>query len=178
MVADVNIMRITAAGCTLTDITSACTRVSTSDSPTPGAGNPIPVPTSGSNYSYWLSTILYAACAPDNSITNITWYTDGSNTFGTGTQGTVITASEYVPATGTSGSSGIILSTACHLGLNGAPSDLFLYASGCQLAVAGSIATATGSFPDDHVVLQVSIDTTASPGNSGEETVTWQFDEA
>jgi len=176
MVADINIMRITAAGCTLTDITSACTRVSTSDSPTPGAANPIPVPSSGSNYSYWLSTILYAACAPDNGINNITHFSDGGNGFGTGVSAFVTTASEYEVATGTSGSSGIILAAACHAGMNTAPSPMFDFSSGCKMPVVGTLGAVTGSFAD-HVVSQISLDTTASPGNSGEETMTWEFDE-
>ena len=176
MVADINIMRVTTSSSTLTDITSACTRISTSDSPTPALTNPIPIPTSGSNYSYWATTTLYAASPADNSINNITWYSDGVNSFGTGVSATVATASQFVVPTGTAGSSGIILSTGCHGGLNGAPSSLFLYTSSCQLAVAGSVAAVTGSF-GEKVVFQVSIDTTASPGNSGEETVTWQFDE-
>jgi hypothetical protein len=176
MVADINVMRITTSSCTLTDITTACTRVSTSDSPTPATANPIPIPSSGSNYAFFASTILYAACAPDNSINNIKHYSDGGNGFGTGVSAFVVTASQYEVATGTAGSSGIILSTACHAGLDGSPSPMFDFSSGCKMPVAGSIASTTGSFAD-HVVLQISVDTTGSPGNSGEETMTWEFDE-
>ena len=176
MVADINIMRITTSSCTLTDITSACTRVSTSDSPIPGAANPIPIPSSGSNYSFFVSTILYAACAPDNEISNIKHYSDGGNGFGTGVSAFVTTASEYEVATGTAGSSGIILSNACHAGMNTAPSPMFDFSSGCKMPVVGTLGATTGSFAD-HVVFQISVDTTGSPGNSGEETMTWEFDE-
>jgi hypothetical protein len=176
MAADIDIYRLTGTTPTFTDITTACTRASTSDSPTPGTANPIPVPTAGSNYSYWVSTQLYSACAPDNAINNIKWYTDGSNTFGTGTNAIVSTASSYVQATGAAGSSGSILDTTNHTGLIGATSDMFLYASGCKLSVAGSIAATTGSF-GNRVVFQIRVDTTGSAGNSGEETLTWEFDE-
>ena len=177
MAADIDIYRLTgtAGTPTYTDITSASTRMSTSDSATPGTSNPVPIPTSGSNYTYWVTTQLYAACAPDNAVNNIKWYTDGTNTFGTGTNGLITPASAYVQATGTAGSSGVLLGTGCHLGASTA-SDLFLYTSSCKLSVAGSIGATTGSF-GDRVVYQVRVDTTASPGNSGEETFTWEYDE-
>lgn len=179
MAATVQIRRLTGAGAaSSTDITSACTRASTSDSSTPGTSTPIPVPTSGSNYSYWVTTQLFAASAADNSLTNVKWYTDGSNSFGTGVTCNVSTASTYVQATGTSGSSGAHLTVANYstLATDGA-SNAFTYTSSCKLAVAGSIAATTGSFAD-RVVFQLSVDTTASAGNSGEETFTWEYDEA
>jgi hypothetical protein len=177
MAADIDIYRLTgtAATPTYTSIIGASTRMSTSDSATPAATNPLPIPSSGSNYTYWVTTQLYAACAPDNSINNVKWYTDSSNTFGTGLNALVTAASSYVQATGTSGSSGVLLGTGCHLGACAA-SDFFLYTSSCKLPVAGSIGSTTGSFAD-RVVYQVRADTTASPGNSGEETLTWEYDE-
>ena len=179
MPATIQIRRLTGvnASITSTDITSACTRASTSDAAAPGASNPIPIPTSGSNHSYWVTTQLNATVAPDNSITNIKWYSDGSNTFGTGVTAIVATASAYASATGTAGSSGSVLNTTNHASLVGAPSDMFTYTSGCLLSVAGSIGNTTGSF-GNRVIWQLSVISTASPGNTGEETLTFQFDES
>jgi len=53
---------------------------------------------------------------------------------------------------------------------------MFLYTNACKLSVAGSIAATTGSF-GDRIVFQVRVDTTAGAGNSGEETLTFEFDE-
>lgn len=183
MVATIRIMRVSGSinggVYDYSIINSASARASTSDSASPGTSNPVPIPSSGCNHTYWVSAQLYSACAPDNSITNIKWYTDGTNTFGTGTECMVAAASSYVQATGAAGSSGSILSVANHAGLTNAPSNAFQYTSAAasQLSVTGSIAAATGSF-GYYVVYQVSVASTASAGNSGEETFTFAYDEA
>lgn len=185
MAATVRIMRLTGshgggASPDYTNITSACTRMSTSDVPSPGTDNPIPIPSSGSNYSFWVTTNLYSACAPDNSIDNIEWYTDGTNSFGTGTNLIVSNASGYVQAVGNTGSSGSLLDTTNHTGLKGAASNAFTYTSNAasRLAIAGSIASTTGCIGDEFVVFQLRVDTTATAGNTGEEQFTWSFDES
>jgi len=186
MAATIRIMRLTGANTLVggatplyTNITTASTRMSTSDAAVPGTANPIPVPTSGCNHSMWVTTQLYSACAPDNSITNIKWYTDGTNSFGTGTECLVATASSYVVATGGAGSSGSLLNTTNHAGLIGAASNAFTYTSNSasKLSVAASIAAATGSF-GDRVIFQLNVGTTGVAGTSGEETFTFAFDEA
>lgn len=183
MVATIRIMRLTGANNLMggsplyTDITSASTRMSTSDSAAPGTTNPIPIPTSGCNHSFWVTTQLYSACPPDNSITNIKWYTDGTNSFGTGTEFIVATASSYVTASGTAGSSGLLLTVGNHGGLTSAPSNAFQYTSSSPLSVSGSIGNTTGSF-GYRVVYQLNVAPTASAGNTGGETLTFSFDEA
>ena len=162
-----------------TDVNSASVTVGTSDEASNASA--IPIPSSGSNHSYWTTTALVATVAPDNAINNLKWYTDGTNSFGTGVTGIVITASAYAQAVGTAGSSGALLDSACHGGLSGcsgaATSDLFLYDSGCKLTVTGSIGATTGSIGDKFVVQQLSVISTAGAGNTGEETVTFEFDE-
>jgi hypothetical protein len=175
MAATVQIERFYGAGATACDITSACTRAGTSDEFS--SGSYIPVPSSGSNYSYWVTTGLYCTAAPDNSLNNIQWYTDGANSLGTGITANVAAASSYVQATGTAGSSGLILDTTNHTGLTDAASNAFDYVTGARLDVSGSIGATTGAF-GDYVVLQLSVDTNAGAGNSGEETFTWTYDEA
>lgn len=176
MAAVVKIRRLTGptAG-TATDVTSGSVHAGTEDVNTSPCR--IPVPTSGSNHSFWINTQLQCACAPDNSLTNIKFYTDGTNSFGTGVTAIVSTASVYIGASGTAASSGQVLNTTNHASLTGAPSDLFLYTSSCKLTVAGSIAATTGSF-GNRVVTQLSVISTANAGNTVGETQTWEWDEA
>lgn len=176
MPATVQIVRLTGAGPTATDITSINTRANAEDAhTTAGTSNPIQVPASGTNYSYWVSTRLNVTVAPSGSISNLRWYSDGSNNLGTGVTMKVNTASSYVQATGTPGETGTQLTTGNHASLAGAPSDAFGYTSGSPLSVTGSTST-TGQF-GDYVVYQIEVADTASPGATSQETVTWKYDE-
>lgn len=162
-----------------TDVNSASVTVGTSDEAQNASA--IPIPSSGSNHSFWTTTALVATVAPDNAINNLKWYSDGTNSFGTGVTAIVTTASAYVQAVGTAGSSGALLDSACNAGISGCPgaatSDLFLYTSGCKMTITGSIAATTGSIGDKFVVQQLSVISTAGAGNSGEESITFEFDE-
>lgn len=163
------------AAATSTNISSGSLRYGTSDEVSPST---IPVPTSGSNYSYWRNVQLHATVAPDNALNNIKFWTDGGNGFGTGITATVGAASAYTQATGTAGSSGVFLNVANYATLSsGGASDLFAYTSSCKLTVAGSLGAATGSF-GNRVVSQMSVISTASAGNTPEETMTWSWDES
>ena len=178
MVATVLIRRLTGAGPTATDITSINTRANAYDThSTADTTNPIRIPPSGTNYSYWVVTRLDVTVTPVGTINNVQWYTDGSNGFGTGVTCKVNTATGYVQATGTAGTTGIQLTTGNYATLAGAPTDAFAYNSGATLAVAGSISNpSTGQF-GDRVVYQVEVGTTAAPGATPTETFTWQYDE-
>lgn len=180
MAATVLVARYNGAGAGASnDVNSASVTVGTSDDAT--SASAIPIPSSGSNHSFWANFALVATAAPDNAINNLFWYTDGTNSLGTGVTGIVTTASAYVQGVGTAGSSGALLDSACHGGLSGcdgaATSDMFLYTSSCKLTVTGSIAATTGSIGDKFVVHQLSVISTAGAGNSGEETLTFEFDE-
>ena len=180
-VATVQIHRITGtlAASTATNVTSGSIHAGTQDANT--SPSRIPVPSSGSNYSYWFTLGLNCTASADNSLNNVKFYTDGGNSLGTGVTALIAVASSYTSAIGTAGSSGVILSSASYVSLSGtapATSSLFLYTSGCQLTLTGSLAGAvTGSFAN-RVAIQLSVDTTASAGNSGAETLTFTWDEA
>lgn len=180
MAATVTIRRWTGAsgGPTKTDITAINTRANAEDAhTTAGTSNPVQVPESGSNYSYWVSTRLSADTSPSGTIDNIRWYTDGSNNFGTGITHVVNTASAYVQATGTAGVTGTELTTGNHANLAGAPANSFARTSGSPLTVTGSISNpSTGDF-GHFVVWQFVIDSTAGPGASAQETFTFKYDE-
>lgn len=180
MPADVSIRRWTGdvGSPTKTDITSINTRANAEDAhSTAGVANSIAIPAAGTNYSYWVSTRLSADTTPSGTINNLRWYTDGSNGFGTGVTCKVNTASDYVQATGTPGTSGTQLTTGNHADLAGAPGNAFDYTEGSPLAVTGSIDNpGTGDF-GHLVVYQIEVADTASPGTTPADTFTWKYDE-
>lgn len=176
MAATVQIVRLTGAGPTATDITSINTRANAEDAhTTAGTTNSILVPAAGTNYSYWVVTRLNVTAITSGTVDNVKWYTDGSNNFGTGVTCKVNTATGYVQATGTAGTTGTQLTTGNYATLAGAPSDAFGYTSGSPLSVSGS-ATATGQF-GDRVVYQIEVGTTAASGATATETFTWRYDD-
>jgi hypothetical protein len=176
MAATVQIVRLTGAGPTATDITSINTRANAEDAhTTAGTSNSILVPTSGTNYSYWVVTRLNVTAITAGTVDNVKWYTDGTNNFGTGVTCKTNTATGYVQATGTAGTSGTQLTTGNYATLAGAPTDAFAYTSGSPLSVAGT-TTVTGQF-GDRVVYQIEVGTTAASGATAQETFTWKYDD-
>jgi hypothetical protein len=185
MAATVLIRRRTGASgsITETDITGINTRANAEDAhSTAGTTNPIKVPASGTNYSYWVSTRLDATVTPAGTIDNLRWFTDGANGLGTGitakgAKASTTTDAGYREATGTPGETGTQLLQANHSGLDEAPADIFGFTSGSPKALTGSISNpSTGQF-GDHWVYQIEVDDTAGPGASGSETLTFRYDE-
>lgn len=176
MAATVLIRRLTGAGPTATDITSINTRANAEDAhSTAGTTNSILVPAAGTNYSYWVVTRLDVTAITSGTVDNVKWYTDGANNFGTGVTCKVNTASGYVQATGTAGTSGTQLTTGNYATLAGAPVDAFTYTSASPLSVTGTTST-TGQF-GDRVVYQIEVGTTAASGATAQETFTWRYDD-
>lgn len=176
MAATVQIVRLTGAGPTATDITSINTRANAEDAhTTAGTSNSILVPAAGTNYSYWVVTRLNVTAITSGTVDNVKWYTDGSNNFGTGVTCKGNTATGYVQATGTPGTTGTQLTTGNYATLAGAPSDVFAYTSGSPLSVSGTTTT-TGQF-GDRVVYQIEVGTTAASGATATETFTWRYDD-
>lgn len=176
MAATVIINRLTGAGPTATDITSINTRANAEDAhTTAGTSNSILVPAAGTNYSYWVVTRLNVTAISSGTVDNLKWYTDGSNNFGTGVTCKVNTATGYVQATGTAGTSGTQLTTGNYATLAGAPTDAFAYTTGSPLSVTGT-TTGTGQF-GDRVVYQIEVGTTAASGATAQETFTWRYDD-
>lgn len=181
MAATVKIIRWTGTSGseTKTAIDGTTNRASTSDSASPGTSNPIPVPTGGStNYSYWVVTRLSATVAATTAINNIKWYTDGANSMGTGVSLNVATASAYKQASGSAGTTGDLLNSSFYTSALSPTlaGNAFSNTSGSPLSVNGSIGAATGDF-GDFVVYQVAVVSTAGPGVTTAETITFQYDE-
>lgn len=181
MAATVIINRLTgtAGSETFDAITSINTRANAYDThSTADTTNPIQIPAAGLNHSYWVTTQLETTVAPTTLIDNLKWYSDGSNTLGTGVTCVVSKCaySSYVQATGTPGVTGTELTQVNHTGLDDAPADAFGKTSGSPYSLTGSTST-TEKF-GDCVVYQVQVGTTASPGTTGSETFTFQYDES
>lgn len=161
---------------TKSDITSINSRANAVDTHSTGeTSNPIRKPTSGNNYSFWVSTRLDANSAPAGTIDNIRWFMDGTNNFTAGITMLGNTATTYETATGTAGTTGTLLSTGNHAGLDGAIVDTFGHTSGSPKAITGS-QTTTGDF-GLFFVYQITASTSAVPGETGTETITFRYDE-
>lgn len=162
---------------TNTDITSATTRLSLSDAPTPGTSDPLQIPSSGTNYSFWSSIYLNADTSPTGTIDNVEWYSDGTGSYGTGVTMKVTTAASYTQATG-SATTGTQLLIGNYAGITPSPpNNAFGYTSGAPLTVAGSISNPSTGKITDFVVQQLEIASTASPGTLSAETFTITYNE-
>lgn len=184
MAATVKILRWTSTSGSpvKTDITSTTNRAATMDDPAPGTANPIPVPTSSTqSYSFWVATRLSATVAPATAIQNLKWYADGVSP-GTGVLLNVATASAYIQATGTTGTTGNQLTSANYgsgwtfNSVGSVATNSSNYTSGGTLSLTGSIGNSTGDF-GDFVVYQVQVSSNAGPGPTSAKTVTFQYNQ-
>lgn len=161
---------------TKSNVTGINTRLNAEDAhSTAGTTNSILTPAAGSNYSFWAAFRLAISSITGGTISNIKWFTDGTNTLGTGITLNVATATGYTQATGTAGTSGTQLTTGNYPTLAAAPSNAFAYNSTSPLSVAGS-SSATGDV-GDYVVMQLAVATNATQGTSPQETITWRYDD-
>lgn len=128
----------------------------------------IPIPASGTNYSYPKNFQFSSTTTPSNILDNLKIYSDGVNSLGTGASLLVKTSATYVdPTTNT---------TTAVAGM----SSIFGYTSSVPvpLAISGSLTNpATGAF-GDFIVMQMGIDSTAAAGTTGSETITFSYDES
>lgn len=181
MAAVVNIKRwygsTGSSGAIITSINTVANAVDTHQTTAVGSSNPIKIPTSGTNYSYWVSTRLATGSpGPTGTINNLKWYGDGAAGWGTGVGCKVAQATAYIQATGTQGVTGNELTTGNHAYLSAAPSNFTNYTSGSPLAVTGSTSSANTNF-GNFVVYQLDVGTTASVGTTNQEAFTWLYDE-
>lgn len=138
------------------------------DSATTGTANPMVIPGAGSDFSYekWLR--LRLSVAPDTQVSNLRFYTDGSNGWGTGVFGLVKNGGETFPS---SVGPQEISSTTGY-------SDLFAQTSGSPMAIDGATtAISTTGELGDHVVLKLQVASSASQGTLTAETATFLYDE-
>lgn len=171
MAATIQIHEMTADADTGVDKTSSTVRfkaVASTTSTAVDTSDPIVVPGAGSNYSFVKKLRPYMEAPPGTNISNLRWYTDGSNGFGTG-------------ITATAKNIGTTFGTHYDTLMSGG-ADLFGYTSGSPLDGDG---TDTGPFvpADDNtyigdiIELQLAVASTASNGALSAETLTLAYDE-
>lgn len=133
---------------------------------------PLVKPSSGTNYGYIATLALACTTAPAGTINNVKFYTDGTNSYGTGVTVKGITTSSYAQATGTQGTSGDLSSSVYTAG-----ADIFGWTSGSPLSVAGSLSNPSTGKISDYVRMQMALSTSVTPGTTAGETLTFRYDE-
>lgn len=164
MVATVLIGEKNGAGGTFTDKTSGTIRFKNADNATVDTANPMVVPTSGTDYSYekWLR-LKIGATGPDTSISNLKFYTDGSNSFGTGVSLFAKAVSAFATPAEPTATTGF--------------TNAFTYTSGAPLSLGAGPYSTINTEIGDHCVLLMTVADTASPGTTPSETLTFSYDE-
>lgn len=170
---------------TKADITGTNTRANAADlHSVADTTSPIQIPTSGTNYSYWVSTRLSVDVTPATLINNIKWFTDGTNDLGTSigmvcAKANVGVDGGYRQAAGTPGVTGTQLTQANHSGLAEAPSNAFSFTSGSPKSLAGSMANPSVGDCGDFLVYSLTVGSTAVAGpTASQEVMTFSFDES
>lgn len=168
MAATIQIHEMTINADTGVDKTSGTVRFKAANNTTVDTNDPLVVPGAGSDYSYTKLLRLYMEAPPASSISNIRWYTDGANGFGTGITVTIKNLGvTYAAQFDTLQSGG---------------TDIFTYTSGSPLNGDGTDA---GPFVpgDDNTHIgdlleaQMAVASTASNGVLTAETLTAAWDE-
>lgn len=151
-----------------TDKTSGTVRFKDADDATVDANNPLVIPAADSVYSYTKKLRPYMDAAPDTSISNIRWYTDGTISFGTG-------ISVSCKNIGTTFGSQYKTAMAAGADLFGKTSAAPLDGDGTD---AGPFVPADDdSYIGDIIELQMAVASTASSGTLTAETLTLAYDE-
>ena len=162
MAATVQILEKNGAGGTGTDKTSGNIRFKNADNSTVDTSNPMVKPGAGVDYSFekWLRFNVSGGTYTE--ITNIKAYMDGGNGLGTGVTLYAKAVTAYAtPAEATSVSG---------------YTDAFTYTSGSPLTLGAGPFTSTGE-KADHLVMMLTVGTTASGGITPSETLTVGWDE-
>ena len=150
------------------DKTSGTVRFKDADDNTVDSNNPLEIPGAGSIYSYSKKVRAYMEAPPDTNVSNLRWYTDGSNGFGTG-------------VTMTAKNLGVTWGANYKTQMTGG-SDLFGYTSGSPLDGDGTdagpfVPADDNDYIGDLIELQMAIASTASNGTLTAETLTLAYDE-
>lgn len=188
MVASTSIWEINGAvSGTFTILTSA--RYSLSDNEAPGTNNPVPIPSTGYNYSFWKHHVLNFT-GTFTQVNNIRWYTDGTIGWNLGTSGLLLVGTRasgdagapvstgYVRASGSTTTGVWAMSGHTYYQQAVTSGNLInaaTYVVGAPLTI-DSQTYATSGF-SKAVITQVSVDTNATQGTQSAETVTFRYDE-
>lgn len=179
MAATVDVKEINGAGGVETTVTAA--KFCTDDDPAPGTDHPIPIVATLTKYSYWKSHELWLS-ATYTQISNIYIYTAGTP-FGTGISTQIakkagafgVPYASYDQADGTPNDTGLEVQANHAYGFDGKDDFFGKLVGSPALVDAGPYSTPPEH--TKHVVLQMTVIDTASPGEKGPLTITWRYDE-
>lgn len=150
------------AGGTTANVESTTIRFKKADNDTADTNNRMPVPPSGTEYSYIKHLALSAATTPTALIDTCKAYGDGA--LPTGVQ-MFMRDNAYIDPT-------VQIDTA----LGSWSNNYTTYTSGAKLAIAGSIANpSTGKIYTNYLQMQAGIISTATPGIMTAETLTLEY---
>lgn len=141
-------------------------------------GNPVPIPPSGTNYSYWKHIYLRCTTAPDTQCDNFKFYSDGVGY----DAGCTIKVSTNVVDNDTDYDQADAATemVANHTGVDSSASVNDYTSGGTKLdltVVPGdSLIDAIGE-ETDYLVFQLEVTNSASPGAMTSKTMTIQYDE-
>jgi len=171
MAATIQIHEMTTNADTGVNKTSGTVRfkaVASTTSTAADASDPLVVPGAGTDYSFVKKLRPYMEAPPNTNISNLRWYSDGANGFGTGIG---VTAKNI----------GTTFGTHYDTAMSGG-SDLFGYTSGSPLDGDGTdagpfVPADDNTYIGDIIELQMSVASTASNGALSAETLTFAYDE-
>lgn len=135
---------------------------------TDGATTYIPIPTSGTNYSWRKHFKLNVTATPVGSVSNLRFFSDGTS-WGTGVTAYVKTSSTYTQGSSSDNSTQISGST-----------DVTTYTSGSPLTInSGTVLSnpSTGYGTQDYLVMQVGGTSLVAAGTTSARTLTYRVDE-
>jgi hypothetical protein len=171
MAATIQIHEMTTNATTGVDKTSGTVRfkaVASTTSTAVDASNPLVVPAADTDWSFVKKLRPYMEAAPNTNISNLRWYTDGNNGFGTGIG---VTAKNIGTTFGTHNDTEMAAGT-----------NLFSYTSGSPLDgdatdTSPFVPADDDSYVGDIIELQMSVASTAANGALTAETLTLAYDE-
>jgi hypothetical protein len=166
------------------NITNVNQRMTTNDENASGSpsANPIPIPLSGVNASFWQNITPYVQVTPSTSVQNVKWYTSGVNPFTGSNTGSSIVFSgshtgSYIQAYGTVGTTGVFMVSGSFPWAASQMANMFTYTSASPLSITGSLSNPnTGSFAE-FVTYQAYVSANAVAGQTSQATFTIQWDE-
>lgn len=164
MVAAVKIHEMTASRDGV-DKTSGTIRFKDANSTLVDTSDRVQVPSSGTKYSFWKQLRIYVATAPSVDLQNLKAYTDGANSFGTGISMQYDTQATIYITPASSNISGASLFDA----VAGTPIDM-------DAGLASSEWKGTG-YKGKLLRLQMSVQSTAGPGQLSTEQLSMAYDE-
>jgi hypothetical protein len=162
MPATVQIVEKNGAGGTTTDKTSGTIRFKNADNATVDLVNPMVKPGLGVDYSFekWLRLLVTGGSY--SQMTNVRAYMDGANGLGTGVSLYAKAVASYATPAEATATTGYV--------------DAFSYTSASPLTLGAGPYTSTGE-KADHLVMMLTVGSSASGGVTPSEALTFAWDE-